>query len=148
MLTGMNVDGAVLDRLSGGQCLRLMTSVPIGRIVYTLRALPAIEPVCFALDGRDIVFRTDPDGPLAAAIRQAVVAFEVDELGYPNRDGWSVTVVGIACEVTDPAEATRLREIGLTAWAPGEREHFIRIVPGIITGRRLRRASHLGDQAM
>ena len=136
----MNADGSVLERLSRRECMRLIASVPVGRIVYTQRALPAVEPVSFALDDGDIVLRTDLGGMLAAAIRQAVVAFEVDDLDYVHRDGWSVTVVGTAREVTDPADVTRLRQIGLAAWAPGERELFVRIVPGIITGRWLRHA--------
>ena len=144
----MNTDGPALERLSDGECLRLAASVPVGRIVYTLRALPAVEPVNFAVHDGDIVFRTEPGGKLAAAVRQAVVAFEVDELDFSRRDGWSVTIVGTAREVTDPADVARLGQIGLAPWAPGEREHFVRITPGIITGRWLHRAVDLGDQAV
>ena len=46
----------------------LMASVPVGRIIYTRRALPAVEVVNFALDHGDIVIRTDPSGKLAAAV--------------------------------------------------------------------------------
>jgi hypothetical protein len=34
----------------------------------------------------------------------------------------------------------RLDKLGLDRWAPGARNHFIRIVPAIVTGRRLRGA--------
>ena len=34
----------------------------------------------------------------------------------------------------------RLREIGLGSWAPGAREHFIRISPQLMTGRYLHTA--------
>jgi nitroimidazol reductase NimA-like FMN-containing flavoprotein (pyridoxamine 5'-phosphate oxidase superfamily) len=144
----MKANGPAIERLSDGECLRLIASVPVGRIVYTLRALPAVEPVNFAVHGGDIVFRTEPGGQLAAALRQAVVAFEADELDIGRRDGWSVTIVGTAREVTDPADMARLRQIGLAPWAPGEREHFVRITPGIITGRWLHHAGRLGDQAV
>ncbi len=140
MLPGMSADGTVVDRLSDRDCLRLLASVPVGRIIYTLRALPAVEPVNFVLDNGDIVIRTDSGGKLAAAIRHAVVAFEVDEIDYATRTGWSVTVVGTSREVSDPDEAARLDTIGLISWAPGQREHFVRIVPGIVTGRRLHHA--------
>jgi uncharacterized protein len=140
MLPAMTHDGPALDELSDRECLRLLASVPVGRIVYTLRALPAVEPVNFALDDGDIIIRTSPGGKLAAAIRQAVVAFQVDEIDYATHSGWSVTVVGTSREVSDPDEADRLGTIGLTSWAPGDRAHFVRIVPGIITGRRLRGA--------
>jgi hypothetical protein len=40
--------------------------------------------------------------------------------------------------VTDPGELARLRAIGLRSWTPGERDHFIRISPVMLNGRRLR----------
>ncbi len=127
-------------RCSDRECLRLMASVPIGRIVYTRRAMPAVEPVNFALDRGGIVIRTHPGGKLAAAISHAVVAFEADEFDFATHTGWSVTVVGTAQEVTDRAEIARLQNIGLASWVPGTHRHFVRIKPGIITGRRLRGA--------
>jgi hypothetical protein len=134
----MYSDGAALEQLPRDECLRLMASVPVGRVIYTRRALPAVELVNFALDRGDIVLRTDRSGKLAAAARGAVVAFEADCLDQAHRAGWSVTAIGRSREITDPAEIARLRTIGLSSWAPGEREHFIRISPGILTGRYLR----------
>jgi hypothetical protein len=133
----MYSDGSALRQLSRDECLTLMASVPVGRIIYTRRALPAVELVNFALDHGDIVIRTDRSGKLAAAARGAVVAFEADQLDLAGHSGWSVTAIGPAREVTDSSEIARLREIGLTSWAPGEREHFIRISPQLINGRYL-----------
>lgn len=136
----MYSDGAALRELSRDECLRLLVSVPVGRVIYTRRALPAVELVNFAMDQGDIVLRTDRSGKLAAAARGAVVAFEADRLDQAHQAGWSVTAIGPSREVTDPAEIARLRTIGLSSWAPGEREHFIRISPEILTGRYLRAA--------
>jgi len=133
----MDSDGPELERLSQDECLRLLGSVPVGRIVYTRQALPAVELVNFALTNGDIVFRTDDGGKLGAAIRGAVVAFEADSLDFEQRTGWSVTVVGQCLAVTDADELLRLRGIGLVPWAPGEREHYVRIPPTLVTGRRL-----------
>ena len=133
----MYSDGVALEQLSRDECLRLMASVPVGRVIYTRRALPAVELVNFALDRGDIVLRTDRSGKLAAAARGAVVAFEADCLDQAHRAGWSVTAIGPSREVTDPAEIARLQAIGLCSWAPGTREHFIRISPEILTGRYL-----------
>ena len=133
----MYSDGSALQRLSRDECLTLMASVPVGRIVYTRRALPAVELVNFALDHGDIVIRTDRSGKLAAATRGAVVAFEVDQLDPDTRSGWSVTAIGPSSEVTDPDELARLRAIGLRSWAPGTRDHFIRISPVMLNGRHL-----------
>lgn len=126
-----------LQSLTRGECLRLLASVPIGRIVYTRQALPAVELVNFTLDGGDIVIRTGQGGKLAAAAQGTVVAFEADEVDIACQRGWSVTAVGYSREVTDPDDIARLRQTGPRPWVPGEREHFIRITPGILNGRRL-----------
>jgi uncharacterized protein len=131
----MQPDG--LEELSRAECLRLLATVTIGRICYTRQALPAVEPVNFALDDGAIVFRTDAGGKLAAAVCRAVVAFQVDDLNPVRRSGWSVTVVGRCEEVTDAEGIIRLEKLSLDPWAPGARSHFIRIMPAIVTGRRL-----------
>ena len=59
----MHSDGSALQRLSRDECLTLMASVPVGRIVYTRRALPAVELVNFALDHGDIETALGPDEP-------------------------------------------------------------------------------------
>ena len=141
----MEANRAVSEKLSGSECLRLMASVPVGRIIYTRQALPAVELVNFAVDGGDIVIRTSPSGKLAAAASDAVVAFETDQLDIEQRSGWSVTAIGRSREVTDPVDIGRLRQIGLDSWAPGERDHFIRITPGILNGRRLCGAGQVDD---
>jgi uncharacterized protein len=140
----MTSDGSALKQLTKDECLHLMTSVSVGRIIYTRQALPAVELVNFAVYNGDIVIRTDPSGKLAAATRGAVVAFEADHLDTGRHAGWSVTVVGQSQEVTDPDEIAQLEQIGLYSWAPGDRQHFIRISPGILNGRRL--CAHGSDQ--
>ena len=134
----MYSDDSALKRLSRAECLRLMASVPVGRIIYTRQALPAVELVNFALDDDgDIIIRTDRSGKLAAATRGAVVAFEADSVDTDHHVGWSVTAIGHSHDVTGPDEIDRLERMGLSSWAPGERDHFIRISPGILHGRRL-----------
>lgn len=137
MLLGMNANGPALERLSRDQCMRLMGSVSIGRIVYTRQALPAVELVNFALVAGDIVIRTDASGKLAAATRGAVVAFETDCVDVAEQAGWSVTVVGQSRLVTDGEEIRKLERVPLVTWAPGRRNHFIRISPAIVNGRRI-----------
>ena len=134
----MYSDGSAPEQLSRDECLRLMASVSVGRIIYTRRALPAVELVNFALDHGDIIVRTDSAGKLAVAIQHSVVAFEVDRLDADQRAGWSITAIGQSREVTDPAEIGQLQKMGLSSWVPRVREHFIRISPEILNGRRLR----------
>lgn len=132
-----NNDSAGLERLDREECYVLLKSVPIGRIVFTEGALPAIQPVNFAVDGDDIVIRTRSGSKLAAAARSAIVAFEVDEYDAEHFTGWSVVAVGRAHGVADSEELEHLRTLNLTPWALGDRPHFIRITPDLIRGRRI-----------
>jgi uncharacterized protein len=133
----MYSDDPALKQLTSGECLRLMASVPVGRIIYTRQALPAVELVNFALDDGDIIITTEDGGKLAAAIRGAVVAFQADCVDPASGAGWSVTAIGPSLEVTDADEIGRLKQMDLSFWAPKEREHFMRISPAIFNGRRL-----------
>lgn len=117
--------------------MRLMGSVPIGRIVYTRQALPAVELVNFAIIGGDVVIRTRAEGKLAAATRGAVVAFEADSVDVDRHAGWSVTIVGQARAVTDSAEIRHLERVAPLSWVAWENDHFIRIPPAIVNGRRV-----------
>ncbi|WP_248963225.1 pyridoxamine 5'-phosphate oxidase family protein [Sphaerisporangium perillae] len=135
----MKIDAAGLLVLSRDECMALLGSTPIGRIVYTDRALPAVQPVNFLLDSTAIVIRTGVGSKLAAAAGNAIVAFEADEFDAETRTGWSVTAVGHARAVDDPGEIERLSLLPLNPWAPGGREHFIVVSPEQISGRRIRR---------
>jgi hypothetical protein len=117
--------------------MRLMGSVPVGRIVYTRQAMPAVELVNFALVDGDVVIRTSAAGKLAAATRGAVVAFEADCVDLGGHAAWSVTVVGQARVVTEGDEFRRLERVTLTSWVPEQHDHFIRISPTIVNGRRV-----------
>jgi uncharacterized protein len=128
-----------LAPLSREDCFRLLATVPIGRLVFTRRALPAIHPVNFVLDGASVIVRTGGGSKLAAAVNHSVVAFEADDLDFRARTGWSVTVIGHSREVTDAAELTRLRALPLASWAPGPRDHIICVKAELVTGRRLER---------
>ena len=137
ILKVMDTDEPKLEHLSRDECMRLMGSVPVGRIVYTRQALPAVELVNFALSDGDIIIRTDAGGKLAAATHGAVVAFEADSLDPVGHAGWSVTIVGYSRAVDCGEEIRDLGQIALTSWAPGNRDHFIRISPAVVDGRRI-----------
>ncbi|MEU1192943.1 pyridoxamine 5'-phosphate oxidase family protein [Streptomyces sp. NPDC005859] len=124
-----------LDRL---ECLRLLATVPVGRIVYTRQALPAVLPVNFGLDHDGAVLvRTSASSELVSAVDGALVAFEADEVDAAAHSGWSVVAMGAASVVTDPAEHLRLLRTGPSSWAPAPREVFVRIDPELVTGREL-----------
>ncbi|MFD0688653.1 pyridoxamine 5'-phosphate oxidase family protein [Actinomadura fibrosa] len=123
--------------LSRGECLALLRSAHVGRVAYTDQALPAIRPVAFAMDGDlALVVRTAPGSKFGAALRGAIVAFEVDDIDPVTRAGWSVTTVGPAQAVTAVPEAERLARLQPVPWAPGRRDAFIRITCRQVSGTR------------
>ena len=126
-----------MERFSEAEALGLAQTVPVGRIVYSRFALPAVHVVNFKLDGRDVVFRTRKGSMFAAGVADTVVAFEVDRIDEDAHTGWTVTFLGRAKLITDPAEQERLSTLGVEPWAPGERNHFIKITTQSITGRRI-----------
>jgi nitroimidazol reductase NimA-like FMN-containing flavoprotein (pyridoxamine 5'-phosphate oxidase superfamily) len=120
------------------ECLRLLAKMPVGRIVHTRHALPAVLPVNFCLDGDGaVLLRTSASSELVRAVDGAVVAFEADEVDADAHAGWSVVVTGPARVVTDPAEHARLVRTGPRSWVPSPREVFVRIEPELVTGREL-----------
>ncbi len=133
----MHAEPTELQVLDRDECFHLLATMPIGRIVFTDRAMPAVLPVNFIVDNDEIVIRTGTGSKLSAAVRNAIVAFEVDEFDLAAHTGWSVTVTGRAREVTDAADVQRLSESALRTWAPGQRDHFVRITAGYVSGRRV-----------
>ncbi|WP_329377167.1 pyridoxamine 5'-phosphate oxidase family protein [Streptomyces sp. NBC_01716] len=120
------------------ESLRLLAKTPVGRVVYTRQALPAVLPVNFSLDtDASVLLRTSPDLDLVRAIDGVVVAFEADEFDASTRSGWSVVVTGRATVVTDHAEHERLSQAGPTSWMPLREAVFVRIEAEMVTGREL-----------
>ncbi|MFI9152469.1 pyridoxamine 5'-phosphate oxidase family protein [Streptomyces sp. NPDC053367] len=118
------------------ECLRLLARVPVGRVVFTRQALPAILPVNFCLDGDGaVILRTSAASALVRAIDGAVVAFEADDVDAARHSGWSVIVTGGAAVVTDAAEQRRLRREGPQSWAASPGDVFVRIGSELVTGR-------------
>ncbi|MFF4794643.1 pyridoxamine 5'-phosphate oxidase family protein [Streptomyces sp. NPDC001276] len=120
------------------ECLRLMAEVPVGRVVYTRQALPAVLPVNFAVAAdASVLLRTSAGSDLVRAVDGVVVAFEADAFDAESRSGWSVVVTGRATVVTDPVEHERLMRTGPRSWMPIEEDVFIRIEATMVAGREL-----------
>jgi uncharacterized protein len=131
-----------LDELSHAECLALLRTVPVGRVGVNVDALPAILPVNFVVDGREILFRTVAGTKLDAAIRRVVVAFEADRYDVATGEAWSVLVRGVAEEISDPGRKSAADRLLPRSWAFGEgAEHLVRVPITVITGRRRRGVS-------
>ncbi|MBO0824745.1 MAG: pyridoxamine 5'-phosphate oxidase family protein [Actinobacteria bacterium] len=124
----------VLDR---AECLRLLATVPVGRLIFTVGALPTVRMMNFVMTGEVIVLRTAADTTTARKAAGSVVAFEADQVDLAARSGWSVTVTGWAMLVTDPQAITSYSALPLVPWAPGERDQFVTIKTEVVYGRRV-----------
>jgi nitroimidazol reductase NimA-like FMN-containing flavoprotein (pyridoxamine 5'-phosphate oxidase superfamily) len=133
----MNVAQHDSTELTRTESLSLLPTVPFGRLVFTEGALPAVIPVNFVLDPAGVVLRTAADSSVARIADGSVVALQADDVDTARRTGWSVTVVGQARTVRDPVELARLSALPLQPWVAGERNTFLVVGIGIVTGRRI-----------
>jgi len=119
------------------ECLKLLASRPYGRLAYLDAGAPSIVPVNHLVDGASVVLRSLDGGKLGAAIFERPVAFELDDLDFTTRTGWSVVVRGRA-EVVEDADAEGY-EKWLDSWAvqDGARTTWVRIIADEVSGRRL-----------
>ncbi len=131
-------DRAGLEILSSEECVRLLASVPVGRVGMLADGEIVVLPVNYVVDGPDPVFRTARGSKLSGAEQQNVAAFEADHYDEQTQTGWSVLVTGRAEAVYEESELERLNRGGLHPWASAtERPFWVRIRALSITGRRI-----------
>lgn len=131
-----------LEVLEPHECLRLLGGMALGRIVYTDRAMPAVQPVTYVMDGLAVLIPAVDGCLVAASARNSVVAFEVDEIGLchrsGSRSGWSVSGVGQSELVADPEEYARLVVPPLLGGsASDEATHLVRVRLQTLQGLRI-----------
>ena len=136
----------VIEQLDKDECLRLISPNGVGRIAYASRFGPAVLPVNYKWHDGAIVFRTTRHSALDEDLQTGItggdylVAFEIDEIDEPGRQGWSVLIQGPAHHVEAEAERQAAEQAGVEPWPAGARELFLRIVPHHVTGRRIKPA--------
>ena len=118
-------------------CLELLASKGIGRVILTEQAMPTALPVAYAVDRGAIIFRSSPGTKLAAATSGTVIAFEVDSFDQDQRVGWSVVVTGLASVISDQEEP-HASGLGIPHWVQPDGARYIRLLPSIVSGRRVR----------
>jgi nitroimidazol reductase NimA-like FMN-containing flavoprotein (pyridoxamine 5'-phosphate oxidase superfamily) len=126
-----------IRELTRSECFDLLANGQLGRVAVVDDYGPVVFPVSFVLDRHTVVFRTEPGTKLHAAGRGSLACFEADGTDVAGRTAWSVIVRGEITEVTDPAELARLRALPLRVQAPGARDHYVKILPAVLTGRRI-----------
>lgn len=130
-------DNHGLELLSDDQCWRFLERHFLGRVGLVHLDHPMIFPVNYALDGQSVVFRTAPGTKLTMAAIGVNVAFEVDEATELFETGTSVMLHGTLREVLDRDELARLGRLPLRTWAQQDRDHFLRVEPRWVSGRRI-----------
>jgi nitroimidazol reductase NimA-like FMN-containing flavoprotein (pyridoxamine 5'-phosphate oxidase superfamily) len=127
-----------LERLDRETCVQLLAGESVGRVVVVRGGSPEIFPVNYAMDGEAIVFRTDVGTKLLAGPRSPA-CFEIDHIDHDTREGWSVVAFGQIEEVTrfDTRTWARVHQLAVVPWAGGTKDHWLRLAPGRITGRRI-----------
>ena len=136
-MSGYSLDHAGLETLNFDTCLRLLASVPVGRVGFVADGEVQILPVNHVVDGQDVVFRTAHGSKLSAAEGYSPITFEADEYDEHAHSGWSVVVTGRAEPVDSDAEIERLGDRGLRPWVTTvARPYVIRVRPTAVSGRR------------
>jgi nitroimidazol reductase NimA-like FMN-containing flavoprotein (pyridoxamine 5'-phosphate oxidase superfamily) len=135
----------VVERLDEAECLELLGTEGLGRLVYNSRYGPTALPVEYKVYEGSIAFRTAQDTFTDEDLRTGIahaeyhVALEIDQIDLAAREGWTVLVRGAAHHVDTEAERASIVDTGVEPWIEGEPEHFVRINPTRIWGHRIRR---------
>jgi hypothetical protein len=126
-------------KLTAAESWRLLGSVPLGRIVFTEHALPAIRPVNHLVDGQTIIIRSHLGANIvshAATGDGTVVCYEADDIDAARHTGWSVIATGTARLAADPDAIARYEQ-QLQPWVDRVMQYVVVITPQMITGLRL-----------
>jgi uncharacterized protein len=128
-----------LEVLPVRECWELIGQEDVGRVAVLVDGVPEIYPINHVVQDEAIFFRTDRGSKLRGLVRSPMVCFEVDGTSPAARLGWSVMVKGRATELATAEEVERAAELPLVYWALGEKPHWVKIEPEVVTGRRIYR---------
>jgi nitroimidazol reductase NimA-like FMN-containing flavoprotein (pyridoxamine 5'-phosphate oxidase superfamily) len=127
-----------LEVLSPDECVRLLRTRSFGRIGLSADALPVVLPVNYVVVDHSVVIRTGKGTRLSAAARNAIVAFEVDDVDRESGLEWSVMIQGLATETTARTCAQIADAPELARWIDAVGNRHFSISVDRISGRRLR----------
>jgi nitroimidazol reductase NimA-like FMN-containing flavoprotein (pyridoxamine 5'-phosphate oxidase superfamily) len=144
-MVSLPIDRVGLEILPFDDCIRLLDSVPVGRVGFFAHGEVVILPVNFLVDGQDVVFRTGEGSLLSSVASRRQVGFEADFFDARTRSGWSVVVSGFTDVVESDDEIARLDDLGLDTWGNESVDRtWVRIRPESVTGRRTYGAAFSG----
>lgn len=129
-----DANGRPLAReMRSAECWERIARAPYGRIATAAAGEIDIFPVNHGVDRFSIVFRTAPGTKLLELTINRRVVFEVD--GIDGDEAFSVVVKGEADQFDRPADVAIAEQLGITPWAPGTKDRWVRITARDIQGR-------------
>lgn len=128
---------AHVEELSAEACLGLLARERVGRLALVDDDGPVVVPVNYALDGRDVVLRSDAGTKVDLAAGGTAAAFEIDGVDHTRRLGFSVVLRGTLRRVDDEAEGARLAALVDEPYVGGPAPHLLRLSTRVISGRRI-----------
>jgi hypothetical protein len=126
------------DKLTFDECWELLADETLGRIAVIVDDHPEIFPVNFVLDRRSLVFRTAGVTKLWGALTEKPAALEADGYDPHTETAWSVVARGDVEVIEDEQEKAAVDNLNLEPWHPGAKNHYVRLTPRALTGRRFK----------
>lgn len=131
------------EELDSQACRTLLGAGVIGRIAVNGEGgFPLVFPINYTVESGAIVFRTSNN--MEHLLEHSIVTFEVDDIDSDTRTGWSVMAHGFIQSLSDVGVLVleeSIPGVGAGPWAPGKRNIWMRVVPQVLSGRRIRYAS-------
>ena len=120
--------------LTEAESWNLLAGVALGRLVTSVEGETEIFPVNFVVQNRTVLFRTSVGTKLVSAVINNNVLFEADD--HNVAEGWSVIVRGIARTLHNDDDIREAERAQLLPWTATVKQHYVRVLPTTITGRR------------
>jgi nitroimidazol reductase NimA-like FMN-containing flavoprotein (pyridoxamine 5'-phosphate oxidase superfamily) len=133
-IAAMSAQSLPVSILSESECWNLLASVALGRLVTSVEGQPEIFPINFVVQDRTVLFRTALGTKLVSTAINQRVLFEADE--HNVAEGWSVIVKGTARILRTDDEIEKAERAQLIPWTATVKQHFVRIHPQSVSGRR------------
>ena len=128
--------GNDVEELPVDSCWAMLGDAGVGRLAVWVEDHPDIFPVNFVVDHGSLVFRSAGGTKVTGALSDAPVALEIDGYDAPSGRAWSVVAKGRAERIEGVQELVDTLDLPLFPWQAGPKGIFVRIVPGLVTGRR------------
>ncbi|GLX95518.1 pyridoxamine 5'-phosphate oxidase family protein [Herbidospora sp. NBRC 101105] len=134
---------STLEELTEQECYERIEPGGIGRVAFGGAPGPTVFPVNYRLIDGQVVFRIRKGGTMDQSLQSGIddlevkIAFQIDRIDEQNHEGWSVLIQGPAHHVSE--DELRGATADVHSWAGDDRDHYVRIAPLSVTGRKINR---------